>query len=378
MAKLRLGTSYWLDRYSGRAPRFGTMRGRHQADIAIVGGGITGCVAAYLFARAGARVVLVEARPHRPRQHRGEHRPADAGARRRFARPRRRATAPRPRGASGRAAARRCADSPVSCSNCASAPVCRRRRPSTGRATGRPRRILRRELARRHAAGIPGRWLSPAALKRATGIDGAGGILTRGNAQVDPYRSCLGVAQGARDAGAQLFEHSAVRRLKGGPGGVDIELEHGDDTGGLGDRRHRLCDAGVQAARRPVQDDEHLRHRDAAAAVARAPRHGSWAGDAVGHGGAVPLRALDARSAPRVRRPGSAEAASRGAPGCPRSTGGAALGGACGALSGARRHDAGLRVGRAVRDDARRAALHRRAPPVSADSCSRSATAATG
>jgi glycine/D-amino acid oxidase-like deaminating enzyme len=62
MAKLRLGTSYWLDRYTGRAPRFGTMRGRHQADIAVVGGGVTGCLAACLFARAGARVVLVEAR----------------------------------------------------------------------------------------------------------------------------------------------------------------------------------------------------------------------------------------------------------------------------------------------------------------------------
>ena len=227
MPKLRLGTSYWLDRYSGRAPRFGTMHGRHRADIAIVGGGITGCVAAYLFARAGARVVLVEAR----RIGRGSTAAStallmqepdvdfrdlagryDAGTARRVW-TRSRASV---RGFVG---------------------LLQRLRISAGLQVTpsvywtRDRQAsadLRRELARRHAAGIPGRWLSPAALKRATGIDGAGGILTRGNAQVDPYRSCLGVAQGARDAGARLFEQSAVRRLTGGPGGVDIELEHGE------------------------------------------------------------------------------------------------------------------------------------------------------
>src|SRR6476620_4099363 len=62
MAKLRLGRSYWLDRYSGPAPRYRALRGSHAVDIAVIGGGITGCVAAHLFARAGARVALLEAR----------------------------------------------------------------------------------------------------------------------------------------------------------------------------------------------------------------------------------------------------------------------------------------------------------------------------
>ena len=211
MPKLRLGTSYWLDRYSGRIPRFGTMRGRHRADIAIVGGGITGCVAAYLFARAGARVVLVEARRIGRGQHRGEHGAADAGARRRPRATSRRATA------SGTAAA--CLE--------AQPRVGARVRPAP-RATAHRRRTAAHAVGlldvrpaglagscavsspRRHAAGIPGRWLSPAALKRATGIDGAGGILTRGNAQVDPYRSCLGVAQAAR-----ARRRAAVRTVGG-------------------------------------------------------------------------------------------------------------------------------------------------------------------
>ena len=250
--------------------------------------------------------------PHRPGQHRGEHGPADAGARRGSARPGRRATAPRRRGESGRAAARRCAGSPVSYGNCESTPVCSRFRSIYWTCDRQASPDLRRELARRHAAGLPGRWLSPAALKRTTGIDGAGGILTRGNAQVDPYRSCLGVARsGARRRRAPV--RTVESEADDGPGRRHRHRARARrHTGGLGDRRDRICDAGVQAARRPVPDDEHLRHRDAAAAVARAPRHGPGTGDAVGHRAAVPLRALDARSAPHVRRPGSAEAAAYG------------------------------------------------------------------
>jgi glycine/D-amino acid oxidase-like deaminating enzyme len=87
---------------------------------------------------------------------------------------------------------------------------------------------LRRELERRHAAGLGGRWLSPAALKRKAGIDGGGAILTLGNAQVDPYRACLGLAERARAAGARVCENSPARRVTGGPDGVRIALDRGD------------------------------------------------------------------------------------------------------------------------------------------------------
>ena len=226
MAKLRLGTSYWLDQYTGRPPRLGTLRGRHQADVAVVGGGVTGCLAACLLARAGARVVLVEA----GRIGRGSTAAStallmqepDVDLRDLAAR-------------YGTATAKRiwmCSRGSVR----GFVGLLQQLRVSAGAEatpsiywTGDRRAAsdLRRELARRHAAGIRGRWLSPAALKRATGIEGAGGIVTRGNAQVDPYRSCLGIAGGARAAGARLFEHSPVTRLKGRRDGVAIELEHG-------------------------------------------------------------------------------------------------------------------------------------------------------
>src|SRR6476469_5871636 len=60
MPRLRLGRSYWLDRFRGAPPKLPPLRGTHRADVAIVGGGATGCAAALLFARAGATVVLAE------------------------------------------------------------------------------------------------------------------------------------------------------------------------------------------------------------------------------------------------------------------------------------------------------------------------------
>ena len=84
MARLRIGHSYWLDAFAGRPLRLPALRGRHRADIAIVGGGVTGCAAALLFARAGARGRAGRGSPDRPRQHRREHGAPDAGAGRGF------------------------------------------------------------------------------------------------------------------------------------------------------------------------------------------------------------------------------------------------------------------------------------------------------
>jgi glycine/D-amino acid oxidase-like deaminating enzyme len=87
---------------------------------------------------------------------------------------------------------------------------------------------LRRELARRHRNAVRGRWLSAEALHRLAGIRGAGAILTPGDAQVDPYRACLGIAALARDAGARFCEHSRVRRVTASGAGVHVALERGD------------------------------------------------------------------------------------------------------------------------------------------------------
>ena len=87
---------------------------------------------------------------------------------------------------------------------------------------------LKRESSRRRQARLPCRWLSADALHQLTGIYGGGGILTPGNAEVDPYRACIGVADSALSAGARIFEHSAAERVTGGRTGVRVALERGE------------------------------------------------------------------------------------------------------------------------------------------------------
>ena len=227
MSKLRIGKSYWLDQYKGRAPRFAPMRGTDVVDVAIVGGGFTGCLAACLFADAGLRVVLLEGQ----RIGRGStaastallmHEPdvafGDLAARYGVRHARRIWMRSR---ASVRGLTRLLRRLRIGAA-LQSVPSVHWTCDTTTSAD------MRRELARRRAAGIGGRWLTPAALNHDTGIDGAGGILVRGNALIDPYRACLGLAVHARAAGARLHEHSSARRVIGDRHGVRIELDRGE------------------------------------------------------------------------------------------------------------------------------------------------------
>lgn len=87
--------------------------------------------------------------------------------------------------------------------------------------------MLRAEHERRRAAGFGGRWLDAAALLRATGIAGAAAIRTSGNAQLDPYRACLGLLWSAQQRGAQIFERSKVTRVDTTATGVKVRTRHG-------------------------------------------------------------------------------------------------------------------------------------------------------
>jgi glycine/D-amino acid oxidase-like deaminating enzyme len=86
---------------------------------------------------------------------------------------------------------------------------------------------LHAEHRLRRAAGFGGRWLGAAALRRSTGIDGAAGIRSRGSAQFDPYRACLGLMRTAQQDGALIFERSAVRRIETTRTGVAAVTRHG-------------------------------------------------------------------------------------------------------------------------------------------------------
>jgi glycine/D-amino acid oxidase-like deaminating enzyme len=83
---------------------------------------------------------------------------------------------------------------------------------------------LRREHQARRSARVSSRWLSPRVVRSLTGIEAAGAIETVGNAQVDPYRTCVGLAAAAERDGALLFERSTVRRMRGHARGLEIEV----------------------------------------------------------------------------------------------------------------------------------------------------------
>ena len=226
MARLRVGHSYWLDVFRKRVPRLPALRGRHQADIAIVGGGVTGCAAALLFARAGARVILVDAR----RIGRGSSAASTALVMQEpdvdFADLSERY---------GPAVARR-----IWASSRGAVASMRRTLAGLGVASlhGLPSlyyardvkdaAALRHEASLRRRAGISATWIDRPRVHSLAGIDAAGAIVTRGNTQVDPYEACMALARGAQSAGAVLHERSPVRRIAGTRDGVTITLASGE------------------------------------------------------------------------------------------------------------------------------------------------------
>jgi glycine/D-amino acid oxidase-like deaminating enzyme len=189
------------------------LSGSREADVAIVGGGMTGALAALAFAEAGARVVVLEAARvglgstaassalllQEPDQGLGE-------LSRRY----------------GRAAGRRIWTlSRDAVRNFVSTITTHRiacdlvERDSLFYAVdAEAEQRLRAEFQLRARAGFDEQWLTPGAMRREAGIAARGAIRSRGNAQFDPYKACLGVIRAAADAGAEVFERSPVRRVE--------------------------------------------------------------------------------------------------------------------------------------------------------------------
>ena len=225
MARLRIGRSYWLDAFAVRSLGRDALQGHHTADVAIVGGGVTGCAAALLFARAGVRAILVESKEigrgstaastallmQEPDADFGDlaRRYGPAAARRMW------------RSSSGAVGSMRRLLSDLH------APAVHGLPSVYYTATPHHARRMRHEVSLRRRAGFPCRWLEPDQLRRTAGLEAHGAILTPGNAQVDPYRACLAFARGAEREGARLFEHSKVQSIEATGDGVTVRLRGG-------------------------------------------------------------------------------------------------------------------------------------------------------
>jgi glycine/D-amino acid oxidase-like deaminating enzyme len=227
MPRLRLGRPLWLAPASRLATTsYAPLRGDLSVDVAIVGGGITGAVLAWRFANAGVRVALLEA------AHMGRGSTAASTAllmqepdedftrlARRYGRRRARRVWELSRRATRNfiTTLRRLSIR------------CELRSCDSVYYTLTPEHVslLRREHEQRAAAGLGGRWLGEAAVRRTAGLDSTAAIRTTGNAQADPYQACLGFLRVAAAKGARLYERSPVNKIEPSSRGVTVTTPRG-------------------------------------------------------------------------------------------------------------------------------------------------------
>lgn len=211
MARTKYGVAPWLGPAKRGKPTYPVFAGTLDVQAAIIGGGLAGAATAYACAAASVRVAILEAgRIGHGASGRSAglilQSPAQAFADMERAHGRRAAraiwTAWRRAGLELAATIRRlnlrCGLTPADAVTWA---------PGVDRVVA-----LQRELAARREGGLEGTWLTARALA-ALGVEGAGGIRTKGDALVDPARLCQGFARAAAVRGAAVFERTAATRI---------------------------------------------------------------------------------------------------------------------------------------------------------------------
>lgn len=223
----KYGKSPWVERTpASRVPAYPRQRGKAEVDVAIVGGGLTGCATAYAFAAAGLNVVLLEAGrvgagntgsslgwiADAPVASIADLEKAIGSA------PTKRACQAWRRAALDFAALLRRLDIP-----------CQLQPQSSLLVATTPEQTvaLARERKSRQAAGLDAPLLNARALKSDTGLDGPGAIRQKDGTLIDPYRACLGLAAAAVERGARIFEQSPATRVTFGRKHVDVLTKNG-------------------------------------------------------------------------------------------------------------------------------------------------------
>jgi glycine/D-amino acid oxidase-like deaminating enzyme len=222
---LRRGRTIWLGR-TKPATRYPILRGQHETEVAIVGGGMTGAMLAESFTRHGARVAVIEgdrvghgstAASTALLLQEPDYDLGDLSGKYGSRAAKRIWTLSRD---AARDFVRTIERLEISCDLS--------RRDSLYYTLDEDRaRTLQRELKHRHKAGLGGAWLDRSALVRSSGIDGAGAIRTRGNAQLNPLKACVGFVNAAARRGAEIFERSTINRIRQIEGGVRLYSSRG-------------------------------------------------------------------------------------------------------------------------------------------------------
>jgi glycine/D-amino acid oxidase-like deaminating enzyme len=223
----KYGESPWIDRFPrSRLPSYPRHRGRVDTDVAIVGGGLTGCATAYALGAAGVKVVLIEAdRIGHGGTGSGAGWIADdpgvsfAGLESAMGlRQARRAWQAWHRAGLDFAAALRRLNIKCSLQPRGSVTVA-----MSQEQVGR----LKREQHARRGAGLEAALLNARILGADVGLAATAGIRVRDGATIDPYRAALGLAAAAIQRGAQVFERSPARRIRFNRRAVEVQTSGG-------------------------------------------------------------------------------------------------------------------------------------------------------
>ena len=273
----KYGRSPWTDRSPrSRVPSYPRLKGSHQFDVVIIGGGLTGCATAYAFAAAGIKVALVE----EGQIGRGVSAFSsgwisdDPGAS--FAAAEQ---------LLGRRAARHAWQSWRRAARDFTALVrrldvkCQLEARETLIVATTPEQAvqLTREQRGRKAAGLDAPSVNAKGVFAEVAVNASSAIRTRDGATIDPYRAAIGLAAAAAGRGAQIFERTAARRTKFGRRTADVVLEDGTHPDEPDRRRDRPANGALQVADQALLAEKLVPRADGAdpgkgAASARAPR----------------------------------------------------------------------------------------------------------
>jgi glycine/D-amino acid oxidase-like deaminating enzyme len=221
----RYGQSPWIAAYpSGKRPSHPRWKGEHEADVVIVGAGLTGCATAVACALAGLKPVVLEA------ERTGLMAGRAAGL-----------FLPDP-GPSFRDVAKRhglrAAKLVFGAWRRAGLDAAAQLRRLSIRAGLEPRehllvgsqgddKDLLREYDAREAAGMSVSWLTRRQVTAMTPLDAAAAIRTRDGFIVDPYRTCLGLAAAASKRGATFYEQTRARKVRVARRHIEVVVDGG-------------------------------------------------------------------------------------------------------------------------------------------------------
>src|SRR5262245_35885299 len=223
----RYSKSPWIDHCpKSLVPSFSRQQGAVTTDVVVIGGGLTGCAAAYAFSAAGIKVVVVEG--------------AQVG-----------------RGSSGFASGWISDDPGVSFQDVETAiglRAARRGWQAWRRASldfialvrrldlrcnfeqhgsllvaSTPEQLarLKKERKVRRDAGLDAPVINARAIAAESAVSAMAAIRTRDGATLDPYRAALGLADAAVERGALLFERSPAGKIKFSRKHVDVTTAGG-------------------------------------------------------------------------------------------------------------------------------------------------------